>query len=151
VDRGADLHEKTPEGLTALDFARRLGHTAVVDALVKAGATSGSAEPVPTLTFVRANSVRDAVQRSLPLLQRTSLEFSRKSGCASSPVLPPGRALSLEDAARRRIVVREDPRPSNADLLRKRFSARPQPVHLGGRDELGDAGPHPGRHATRTP
>ena len=40
VDRGADLHEKTPEGLTALDFARRLGHTAVVDALVKAGATS---------------------------------------------------------------------------------------------------------------
>ena len=83
VDQGADLHEKTEDGLTALDFARRLGRTAVVDALVKAGATSGSVEPAARLTFVRANSVRDAVQRSLPLLQRTSLQFYQKSRCVS--------------------------------------------------------------------
>jgi len=83
VDQGADIHEKTSDGLTALDFARRLGNTAVVDAMVKAGATSGRPEPAAPRTFLRGNSVRGAVQRSLPLLQRTALQFYKKSGCVS--------------------------------------------------------------------
>jgi len=83
VDHGADVNEKTPEGLTALDFARRLGNTGVVDALIKAGARSSNTEEPITVTFKPANNVRDAVQRSLPLLQRTALQFYQKSGCVS--------------------------------------------------------------------
>jgi len=82
IERGADVHVKSPDGLTALDFARRLGHTSVADILAGAGATMRSA-PDPTPTFVQGNSVRDAVQRSLPLLQRTSVQFYKKSGCVS--------------------------------------------------------------------
>jgi ankyrin repeat protein len=83
VAHGTDVHEKTPEGLTALDFARRLGSTGVVDALIKAGARSANTEEPISPTFKAANSVRDAVLRSLPLLQRTALQFYQKSGCVS--------------------------------------------------------------------
>ena len=82
IDRGADLHVKSPDGFTALDFAKRLGNTPVVDILVKAGATMAGS-PDPALTLVQGNTVREAVQRSLPLLQRTGLQFYRKSGCVS--------------------------------------------------------------------
>jgi ankyrin repeat protein len=82
IDRGADPHATSPDGLTALDFARRLGRTRAVDVLTKAGATSSSAAE-PTLKVVHANTIRAAVQRSLPLLQRTALQFYQKSGCVS--------------------------------------------------------------------
>ena len=82
IDRGADVHAKTPEGLTALDFAKRLGNAPVVDVLLKAGATTTSSVE-PTMTFVRGNTIRDAAQRTLPLLQRTALQFYKKSGCVS--------------------------------------------------------------------
>ena len=82
IDHGADVHAKTAEGLTALDFARRLGHTAVVDVLTRAGATASS-EADPALTYVRTNTARAAVARALPLLQRTALQFYAKSGCVS--------------------------------------------------------------------
>ena len=82
LDRGADPAAKDPNGLTALDFARRLGRTQVVDALVAAGAP-GTGESHATLTFVTGNTIRDAVSRSLPLLQRTATSFYEKSGCVS--------------------------------------------------------------------
>ncbi|HET7218406.1 MAG TPA: ankyrin repeat domain-containing protein [Vicinamibacterales bacterium] len=82
LEKGADAAAKDPNGLTALDFARRLGRTEVVDALVAAGAPA-SGERAATLTFVNGNTVRDAVSRSLPLLQRTATSFYEKSGCVS--------------------------------------------------------------------
>jgi ankyrin repeat protein len=82
IDQGADVHVTTPEGRTALDFANRLGPTPIVDVLARAGATA-TAEPAASLTFVKGNNVRDAVQRSLPLLQRAAVQFHRKSGCVS--------------------------------------------------------------------
>lgn len=82
IERGADVHGKDPDGLSALDFARRLGQTSVADVLAGAGATLKT-EADPALTFVPGNSIRDAVERSLPLLQRTSLQFYKKSGCVS--------------------------------------------------------------------
>jgi hypothetical protein len=82
IERGADVHSKDPNGLSALDFARRLGQTPVVDVLAGAGGTM-KAEVDATLTFMPGNKIRDAVERSLPLLQRTSLQFYKKSGCVS--------------------------------------------------------------------
>jgi len=84
LERGADPNLKDPNGLTALDFASRLGHTPVVDTLVGAGATAGTSNTADsTLRFVRGNTIRAAVTRSLPLLQRTGLQFYEKSGCLS--------------------------------------------------------------------
>jgi ankyrin repeat protein len=82
LDSGADPAAKDPHGVTALDFARRLGPTPLVDVLVAAGAP-GSATPESAPAYVRGNSIRDAVGRSLPLLQRTALSFYEKSGCVS--------------------------------------------------------------------
>ncbi len=82
IDRGADVNAENSDGRTALFFAKRLGHAPIVDVLAKAGATA-KPEPVPSLAFVKDNNVRDAVQRRLPLLQRTAAQFYRKSGCVS--------------------------------------------------------------------
>ncbi|HET7698662.1 MAG TPA: ankyrin repeat domain-containing protein [Vicinamibacterales bacterium] len=82
LDRGADPAARDPNGLTALDFARRLGRTPLVDTLVAAGAPE-TGERQPTPTAVTGNTIRDAVARSLPLLQRTATSFYEKSGCVS--------------------------------------------------------------------
>jgi ankyrin repeat protein len=83
VARGADLSAKDPDGFTALDWARRMGRTPVVDALVGAGASEGTPIVAPAISYVRENSVPAAIRRSLPLLQRTGLQFYERSGCLS--------------------------------------------------------------------
>jgi ankyrin repeat protein len=82
LDSGADPAAKDPNGVTALDFARRLGHTPLVDVLVAAGAPATD-RPESTLPYVHGNTVREAIGRSLPLLQRTATSFYEKSGCVS--------------------------------------------------------------------
>lgn len=82
LERGADPAAKDPSGLTALDFARRLGRTEAVEMLIAAGAPE-TGESHATPTFVTGNTIRGAVSRSLPLLQRTAASFYEKSGCVS--------------------------------------------------------------------
>jgi ankyrin repeat protein len=83
IERGADLNVKNPDGKTALDFARQRGSTPVVDLLVKAGAKEGSAPASPIPSPKPAGSVRAALERSIPLLQRTDSMFMKKASCAS--------------------------------------------------------------------
>jgi ankyrin repeat protein len=79
---GADVNATGPTGETALTMARRNGSTPLVDALIKAGAKDPI--PSPVLPAVApASSVRDAVLRSLPLLQRADVAFLRTAGCVS--------------------------------------------------------------------
>ena len=66
-----------------LDFARQLGKTPTVDLLAKAGAKPGRAAPPPAVKPKPAASVRAAIERSLPLLQRADVTFLRKAGCVS--------------------------------------------------------------------
>ena len=83
IERGADLNAKDAEGRTALDCAKTRGSTAVVDLLVKAGAKEGG----PPAAFVGgpkpAASVRAALERSIPLLQKIDSNFTQKAGCVS--------------------------------------------------------------------
>jgi ankyrin repeat protein len=88
IERGADVNSKSPHrnsvdtGMSVLDIARLRGETPVVALLVKAGATTtvaGFTAPKPQ----PQDSVRGAVQRSLPLLQRADAGFTAKSGCVS--------------------------------------------------------------------
>ena len=82
IDRGADVDAHTPSGQTAAGFAALRGGP-IADALAKAGAKpaakSTAAAPIPK----PGNSVRTAVQKSIPLLQQADVTFLRKSGCVS--------------------------------------------------------------------
>src|SRR5262249_22071379 len=83
IARGADLNVKSSRGLTALDFARRLGDTPMVGLLVKAGAKARIALADPAMHPERAAPSRTAIERSIPLLQRTDVTFLEKAGCVS--------------------------------------------------------------------
>lgn len=83
IERGADLNLTTEAGLTALDLARLRGRTPVVDLLEKAGAKPGKASPAKVGPPKRADSVRAAIARSIPLLQRSDDTFLQKTGCVS--------------------------------------------------------------------
>jgi hypothetical protein len=83
LQRGADVHAKCTDGKTALDFAKQQGQTPIVDLLRKAGAREGGASPDPILKPKPAGSVRAALERSIPLLQRTDVAFLSKAGCVS--------------------------------------------------------------------
>ena len=83
IDAGAAVEGTAIDGLSALDVANRSGNAAVAEVLVKAGAKSAAASSNPVLLTVSNNTVDAAVRRSLPLLQRTAVQFYRKSGCVS--------------------------------------------------------------------
>jgi hypothetical protein len=88
IERGADVnaidqHNKSGDtGWTVLDIAKKNGATAIVQALVQAGARA-SAEVQVALKPRRENTLRNAVKDSLPLLQRTDVKFASNAGCIS--------------------------------------------------------------------
>jgi ankyrin repeat protein/ABC-type molybdate transport system substrate-binding protein len=82
IDRGAEVNAANPDGETALDFARRRGRTPAVEVLLHAGAVA-KPEPDVDRPRVRANTIRAAVERSVPLLQRIAPQFYDRSGCVS--------------------------------------------------------------------
>jgi ankyrin repeat protein len=90
IEKKADVNAKSQHprsgdsGLTALDLAKLHGDTAVVDLLLKSGATSGvpAASTLPA-SMRRGNTIQAAIPTSLPLLQRTDASFVPKSGCFS--------------------------------------------------------------------
>ena len=88
VERGADVnatnrHTKSGDaGLTVLEIAKQNGNTPIVEFLTKAGAKAGPETPV-ALKPKRDNSIREAVQASLPLLQRADAQFTKQAACFS--------------------------------------------------------------------
>jgi ankyrin repeat protein len=82
IGRGADVNAKVAAGLTLLEFARRQGNLTLVKALTEAGARDESAAP-PLLRQRPAESARAAVEKSVPLLQRSDVVFLQKAGCVS--------------------------------------------------------------------
>jgi len=83
LERGADVNAKNPHGETALELARRQGPTRVVDMLIAAGAKQSGGPSGPQAKPKPAESIRAAIERSVPLLQRTDESFLHKSGCVS--------------------------------------------------------------------
>ncbi len=88
IERGADVNAKSQHkesgdsGQTALDLARLRGNTPIVELLIKSGAAS-TASSARVVTPERATTIQTAIQRSLPLLQRTDANFIPKAGCVS--------------------------------------------------------------------
>lgn len=106
IDKGADVHATTQKGESAFSFAALRGRTPVLEALMKAGSkdTRSSAASIPAPQ--PAGSARAAVERTIPLLQRTDVTFLRKSGCVSchNNTLT---AMSIALARERKIPVDE--------------------------------------------
>jgi ankyrin repeat protein len=89
IERGADVNARSQHaqsgdsGRTVLEIARMRGETPVVNLLLNSGAAGGDAHIVPALSVQHASTIQSAVERSLPLLQRTDASFVAKSGCIS--------------------------------------------------------------------
>ena len=88
IERGADVNAKDKHskagdtGLTVLDIAKLNGKTPIVDLLVKSGAKAGPETSV-ALKPKRSNTIRSAIQESLPVLQRADSFFTKNAGCIS--------------------------------------------------------------------
>ena len=81
IAAGADINAKTAGG-TILEFANRHGNATLVDALHRAGVKDEISVPA-VLKSRPSSSVRGALERSLPLLQRADVAFIQKAGCVS--------------------------------------------------------------------
>jgi hypothetical protein len=66
-----------------LDIAKLNGNTPVVDLLVKSGAKSAASPDVVEVRPKHDNTIRKAVQDSLPLVQRADVTFTKNAGCTS--------------------------------------------------------------------
>lgn len=88
IERGADVnaqcqHAKGGDaGLRVLDIAKLNGDSPIVEWLIKSGAKA-SPQAAVTLHARRDNTLRRAVQDSLPLLQRADFKFAKEAGCTS--------------------------------------------------------------------
>jgi len=104
---GADVNAKDTTGETALDWSRKFGNPKVIAVLTAAGARAG----VPFTPPERAGSAKvlaQAVETSTNLLQRSSAEFFRLSGCVGCHHQPftsmavaaaRGGGIKVDDAA----------------------------------------------------
>lgn len=82
--KGADVNATCPTtGETALSLAKLRGKTPIVDLLLKAGAKDVPVPAAPSATTAPAASVRVALERTLPLVQRNDETFLKKAGCVS--------------------------------------------------------------------
>ena len=106
IAAGAKVNARDSRGRTALTYARMQGRTPVVELLEKMGATDGSPAPAPPKNFRPAPTVRAAITRSLPLIQRADDQFLKKAACVSCHHNSVA-AMTVSLARARRIPVNE--------------------------------------------
>jgi hypothetical protein len=106
LERGASVDHRAPDGRNALDFALRTGREPIIGFFRDAGLTPTRTAP-PEPAFVADNSPRAAVERALPLLQRTAVGFYEGGGCVSchNNTLT---SMTVERARRAGFTVDED-------------------------------------------
>ena len=80
--RGADPNIKSRAGETALDWARKFARRPTLDALARVHAQATERQPPAIPAFAPA-ALRPAVERALPLLEKTGATFFQNGGCAA--------------------------------------------------------------------
>lgn len=78
LDRGSDRAAKSTIGETALDWARKFNHPEIVAML---GGQRSSAVAAVQTAGRETLDARRAIERALPLLESTSVEYFKQSGC----------------------------------------------------------------------
>lgn len=116
IAAGGDISARDSRGFTALSYARLHGKTPVVDLLEKLGAGEGTSAPAPPTNFRPASSLRAAIGRSLPLIQRADEQFLKKAGCVSCHHNSVG-AMTVSLARARRIPVNEKVASAQANAI----------------------------------
>jgi ankyrin repeat protein len=107
IAAGADVNARDKTGETPLDWAEKFGHPGVIAALKKAGARPGLSYSAPEQPESARPNVKVALARSMDLLQKSSVEFFKNSGCVGCHHQPmAARAQRLAKAAG--IPVNED-------------------------------------------
>jgi ankyrin repeat protein len=79
---GADVNARDDTGETPLDWAEKFGYPEVIGTLTKSGAKRGVAYADPNPPAAERLKPADALARTIALLERTSTEFFRQTGCA---------------------------------------------------------------------
>ncbi|MBI3684751.1 MAG: ankyrin repeat domain-containing protein [Acidobacteria bacterium] len=110
--KGADVHAKSELGESVLYWARKFSDSQVLRALETAGAKTSSPPAPPSRKEPPLDS-HTAVQKSVTLLQRSTSEFFKQSGCiachhqtAAAPAIAAARSagIPVDDAAARDLV-----------------------------------------------
>lgn len=133
---GASVNAKSNTGETALDWAEKFGNPAVISLLTGAGAERGTERMEPPHTDLQ--SPRDALRamaQSVALLQRSSTEFFRQSGCVGCHHQP-AAASALRAARNAGLKVDEPAAKDQAEALRVGWEVSVdqmlQGIHRGG-------------------
>ena len=100
LSRGAQVNVKSSIGETALDWANKFGNPQVIAALKKAGATCGEPGTAP-----KPSGTTD-LNKSVALLQTSTREFFRASGCVGCHHQPL-TSVALKNARAAKIPVDE--------------------------------------------
>jgi ankyrin repeat protein len=79
--RGAEVNAKSNLGETALDWAKKFGNPDVIRVLQEAGGKTGAGASPATAAKAEPLESRAAIAKSVALLQRSSTEFFKESGC----------------------------------------------------------------------
>jgi ankyrin repeat protein len=83
LDAGADVSVKSAAGETALDWANKYGSLPVIEELKRAGSKAAlQHSSLPKVVERTDLDPRKALNQSLTLLQRSSTEYFKESGCA---------------------------------------------------------------------
>jgi ankyrin repeat protein len=81
LEKGADVRTKSLLDETALDWARKYGNPEVIGLLQKAGGEAAQNSEREEAVLSEQVDARAAIARSVALLQRSSTEFFKESGC----------------------------------------------------------------------
>ena len=81
LSEGADTTPKNETGATALSLAERYGDTPTVASLKAANAPSSPKPAIPEP--VRGNTVKAAIERGVPLIEKIGLPVFKQRGCIS--------------------------------------------------------------------
>jgi ankyrin repeat protein len=135
VEHGADVnarnqHTKAGDaGLTVLDIAKLNGRTPIVEYLEARGAKSSTQSAI-ALHPRQGNTIRRAVQDSLPLLQHADVNFAKGAGCTSchDNSLP---AMAVGLGRKRGLRVDEEKASGQVRVNLEELSARRDKLHQG--------------------
>jgi ankyrin repeat protein len=116
LSAGADVNARSTSGETALDWADKFGNRKVIAVLKHAGAQTGtgttSALPARP-DSKQPQDAREALNHSVALLQHSSTEFFKKSGCVACHHQP---MTAMAVAAARRVGSPIDEVAANEQL-----------------------------------
>ncbi|HKB47648.1 MAG TPA: ankyrin repeat domain-containing protein, partial [Ktedonobacterales bacterium] len=79
--KGADVKPKSVMGETALDWAKKFANPETIRLLQEAGALASAEEHAATAAAAETADARAAMVKAVALLQRSSTEFFKESGC----------------------------------------------------------------------